>query len=392
MKKVYYLTFVGMAFIAALTPKTISAQCTCSGGLPATGITQSVSIPYTKASQLTFTFNQFDPSIGDLSCVRLYDTISAITISGAHNLALDTVAYLWQLTAASKVSGPGILINKVFNGQYGYDTLAPDGDPADTVTHGPDNVFTNQASTAQTGGNAAYIGMGTVDFTYKINGGLIALDGGLNYLASVTTTIAGTFNLTYYWCPSNPLATSITYFSAIKKDRAVQLEWLAANLQNNTNYEVQFSKNGEDFSPIGSVPTDPSAAGTITEYHYQYNLNPTDVGSIYFRIKRIDENGKISYSAVKLINLQSTGSMGIQTYPNPMVSSVKVQFDEVQNGHFMLELVNISGQVVEQKAMTLDGTNLVEFTLFNHPAKGLYVLRAKDLSHNTQFLTKVQVE
>ena len=186
------------------------------------------------------------------------------------------------------------------------------------------------------------------------------------------------------------LATSITYFQH-KKDRAVR-EWLATNLQNNTNYEVQFSKNGEDFSSIGSVPTDPAAAGTITEYHYQYNLNPTDVGSIYFRIKRIDENGKISYSAVKLINLQSTGSMGIQTYPNPIVSSVKVQFDEVQSGHFMLELVNISGQVIEQKAMTLDGTNLIDFALSNHPAKGLYVLRAKDISHNKQFLTKVQVE
>ena len=392
MKNVYYLTFVGMAFIAALTPKTVSAQCTCSGGTPATGITQSVTIPYTKASQLTFTFNQFDPTIGDLSCVRLYDTISAITTAGAHNLALDTVAYLWQVTASSKVTGPGILINHVFNGVYGYDTLSPDGTPGDTVTHGPDNIFSNNASTAQTGGNAAYIGNGTVDFIYKLTGGMIALDGGLNYLASVTTVIAGTFNLTYYWCPSNPLATSITYFSAIKKDKAVQLEWLAANLQNNTNYEVQFSKNGEDFSSIGSLSSSPAAAGTITEYQYQYNLNPTDVGSIYFRIKRIDENGKISYSAVKLINLQSSGSIGIQTFPNPIVSTVKVQFDEIQTGNFILELVNISGQVIQQKAMTLDGTNLVDFSLSNHPAKGLYVLRAKDLSHNKQFITKVQVE
>ena len=180
-------------------------------------------------------------------------------------------------------------------------------------------------------------------------------------------------------------------FFCIKNKNSIDLQWLAANLQNNTNYEIQFSKNGEDFNSIGSIPADASSAGTVSEFHYQYHLDPSDVGSMYFRIKRIEADGHISYSAVKLINLESIGSIGIQTYPNPVMNTVKVQFDEKQNGHFLLELINISGQVIQQKSVNLSSDNQVILTL-QSSGQGIVCFRAKDLSHNKQYITKVQVQ
>jgi hypothetical protein len=58
----------------------------------------------------------------------------------------------------------------------------------------------------------------------------------------------------------------------------------------------------------------------------------------------------------------------------------------------MLELVNLTGQVIQQKAITLSGSGFTSFNLNNHQAKGLYFLRAKDLSHNKQYLTKILIE
>src|SRR5260221_14708526 len=118
MKHVYILIIVGLAFIAASIPQSTFAQCTCSSGLPATAISQSVTIAPTVASTLTFTFQQFDPSIGDLSCVRLRDTISGTSTSSALNSGPDSTAFLFQLTLASKITAPGIVINKVFNKSY----------------------------------------------------------------------------------------------------------------------------------------------------------------------------------------------------------------------------------------------------------------------------------
>ncbi|MBS1596637.1 MAG: choice-of-anchor E domain-containing protein [Bacteroidetes bacterium] len=392
MKHVYTLTFVALAFIAASIPQRTSAQCTCSSGLPATPITQSVTIAPTQASSLTFNFQQFNPAIGDLACVRLRDTISGISTSSALNSGPDSTAFLFQLTLASKITAPGITINKVFNKIYGYDTLSPYGVPGYKITYGPDNIFTNNSGTGATGGNASYIGVGSVGIVYTVSGGLITLDGGANDTTTIVTTIWGTLNLTYYWCPSIPLATSISNFSAFKKDKYVMLQWLAANNQSDINYEIEYSKNGNDYMPIGNVPANIATAGTVTQYQYQYNPSPADVGEIYFRIKRTDASGNINYSIIKTVNLSATQRIGIQTYPNPVTKTVMVQFDENQNGNFLLELVNITGQVIQRKAVSLSGTNFTKFDLDTHPISGLYFLRAKNTNNKEQFVNKVMIQ
>ena len=391
MKHVYILTIVGLAFIAASIPQRISAQCTCSSGLPATPISQSVTIGPTQASTLTFNFQKFDPTIGDLACVRLRDTISGISTSSALNSGPDSTAFLFQLTLASKITAPGMIITKVFNKTYGYDTLSPYGVPGYKKTYGPDNIFNNHAGTGSTGGNAAYLGVGTIGLVYTVSGGLITLDGGANDTTTIVTTIWGTLNLTYFWCPSVPLATGISNFSAYKIDNHVMLQWIAANDQNNITYEIQYSKNGEDYLPIANVPANIATAGNATQYQYQYNPSPADVGEIYFRIKRTDINGNISYSIIKAVNLNAAHRLGIQTYPNPIVKTVMVQFDENQTGNFMLELVSITGQVIQQKSVVLSGNNITKLDLESRPIKGLYFLRAKNVSNNKQYVTKVMI-
>ena len=194
MKNLYFRGFLLLACVQLFCETAIQAQCLCSGGIPATAINQSVTIPPTTASTLNFSFQQFDPSIGTLSCVSLHDTITGNSVTGAGNTGPDSTAFLFQLTLTNKISGPGITITHVYNALHGYDTLAPFGIPGDTITYGPENIITNPNGFGSTGGNAAYLGMGTINFTYNINGGMITLDGGSNYNSSVTTVIGGTLN------------------------------------------------------------------------------------------------------------------------------------------------------------------------------------------------------
>jgi len=206
------------------------------------------------------------------------------------------------------------------------------------------------------------------------------------------TTYSGNFGLTYYWCPALPLATTITEFSATDKGKYVQLQWKAANDQNNIVYEIQYSTDGTQFYSVGNKAADNSATGTVSEYQYQYNLNPANVGQIYFRIKRTDANGNSTYSVVKEVHLDAGATLGIQTYPNPVVNTVTLSFDEAQTGSFMIELVSITGQVMQQQAMTLTSASQARFDLNGHPARGMYFLRTKDISHSKQYVTKVLIE
>src|SRR5450432_165202 len=209
MKKLYFKIFILFFFVLQLyLPVKLSAQCLCAAGVPATPIVQTISIPPSTVSTLTFNFQQFNPAVGTLSCVSLADTVTGVSYTGALNTGPDSTAFLFLLSLTSKISGPGILISHTFTQTYGYDTLAPYGQPADTITYGPTNIITNPTGSGSTGGNAAYLGLGTIPFTYSINGGMITQDGGSNYKSGVSTTIGGTLKLTYYYCPLAILATN----------------------------------------------------------------------------------------------------------------------------------------------------------------------------------------
>ena len=226
MKNLYFRSFVLCACFLFLSHTYLNAQCLCTGGIPATAMDQSITISPTTTSTLNFSFLQFNPTIGNLACVSLHDTITGNSVTGAGNTGPDSTAFLFQLTLTNKITGPGITMTHVFNSVHGYDTLAPLGIPGDTITYGPENIITFPNGFASTGGNAAYIGVGSVNFTYSINGGMITLDGGSNYNASVTTVIGGKLKLTYYWCPTIPLGTAISNFAVFKKNGTVSLQWL----------------------------------------------------------------------------------------------------------------------------------------------------------------------
>jgi hypothetical protein len=392
MKNLYFRGFMLCACFYLLNPTNVHAQCLCSGGLPATAIDQTITISPTTASTLNFTFQQFNPAIGTLSCVSLHDTIVGTSVTSAQNTGPDSTAFLFQLTLTNKISGPGITITHVYSALHGYDTLAPFGQPKDTITYGPENIITNPNGFGSTGGNAAYLGLGTVDFTYAINGGMITLDGGSNYISSVTTVIGGIMKLTYYWCPAAPLGPSINNFAVYKRNGTISLQWLGTNDQNGIVYEIDYSREGENWQTAGTVPAGSAPTGTVAQYQYQYNPAKTDVGQIYFRIKRIDPEGNFVYSVVKMVNLQQEDqSPGIQIYPNPINTNILIQFDEQQTGNFTLELVSSLGQIIERKQVQLAGTSLASMNLSHKPASGIYIIRAVDQGNKRQFLTKVIV-
>ena len=392
MKNLYLRGLLVSACVVIFLHPSPYAQCTCTGGIPATAIDQSISISPTTTSTLNFSFQQFNPAIGNLSCVTLHDTITGNSVTGAGNTGPDSTAFLFQLTLTNKISGPGITMTHVFNSVHGYDTLAPLGIPGDTITYGPENIITFPTGIGTTGGNAAYLGLGTVNFAYSINGGMITLDGGSNYNSSVTTVIGGTLKLTYYWCPTVPLGAEISNFSVYKKNGIISLQWLGTTDQPGIIYEIDYSNDNERWLAAGTVPAGSAPAGTVAQYQYQYNPTKADVGDIYFRIKRTDAEGNVVYSVVKAVNLQLEDQRpGIQIYPNPVNQKILIQFDEQQTGNYVLELVGTTGQVIAQKQVQLSGASITNMDLSIKPASGIYFLRAVNVANNRQFLTKVIV-
>jgi Secretion system C-terminal sorting domain len=397
MNRVYPVLFI-IIFLVVNGPRSASAQCNCSVGVPATPITYYSSFPTTNAASTTITFPQFDPSIGTLECLSLNDTVTGVTTTSALNKASSSQIYKFLLSVADDLEGPsggGVSITNSYTRTYGPDTLARLGFPGDTITYGPDTIIDDEVGFASTSTNTApYLGTGTVDFTYSLSGGVISLEGGLNYSAGPTTNYWGDMQLTYYWCPAVSLSTTIYDFTAVPQGGAVLLQWLTSNQQPNTQYEIQTSTDGKDFYSVGQTESDPSAAGAAGRYQYQYNPDPAYVGQLYFRIKETDPSGAVTYSTVIVFRPNDAPGDGpsYQTFPNPATNSLQVRFNTNQTGQFLVEMLSTSGQIVQEKTVTLAGSSQIMFDMNPQPARGLYFLRTTDVTHNRSYVTKVFVD
>lgn len=395
MNRVYTLWFIILSVIVNI-PRVAFSQCNCTGGVPATPITYYDSFSRTNAASTILSFPKFDPSVGTLACLSVWDTASGVTTTVATNQDLtDAVEYTFNLSLTSALRGPsgsGINISSSAARTYGPTTLAPYGQPGDNVSYGPDSLFKNVAGMASNNAPSAmvYQGSGNVNFAFTISGGVLTTEGGSSYTAGPITWYWGSASLTYYWCPNISLSETIQDFTAVPRGNVIALQWLTQNQQPNTQYEIQVSQDGQNFSNAGQTEGDASATGTSAKYQYQYHPDPSYVGKLYFRVVETDATGKVSISVVVVVDPGGGQSdISYQTFPNPATNSLQMQFNSDQTGRFLLELIATSGQVIQQKEVTLTGTSQIRLDLDPQPARGLYFLRTTDITHHRNFVSKV---
>ncbi|HSZ84832.1 MAG TPA: T9SS type A sorting domain-containing protein, partial [Puia sp.] len=265
--------------------------------------------------------------------------------------------------------------------------------PGDSTTFGPDTLINNVATASSTTDVAAYLGStGNVNFSTGLTGTSGALFGGVNYITGIKANSWGAFRLTYYWCPIILLAENIINFTAVKKNNIIQLQWTTENEQSGFTYEIEYSKDGSSYTPVGYEQSGSEVSDVNQQYQFQYTLGNNEAVVIFFRVKRTGADGKSTYTVIKSVNINGENvSAGMQVYPNPVKNSVIFSFDEIQNANFSIQLVNVAGQIIQQNAVTVSGNNQIRLNLTSAPARGLYYLYAKDLTHNQQYITKVLI-
>jgi Secretion system C-terminal sorting domain len=384
----YFILFL---LLVNITPASYG-QCLCSGGIPATPLTYYVKMDTTDVPVSTISFPKFDPSVGMLSCITFNDTTSLVTASGVRNTASSDVNYEFFLNVTNKIDGPGIAVSQNATRSYGPSLLTELGTLGDTTTYGPDTLFRNAIHQTNSTNVAPYLGtVGSVNFTYKVNGGLITTDGGINYRYQIHSKYWGAFRLTYYWCPNSVLASNIKNFAAYKKDKSVLLKWATEDKAAGTIYQIEYSTDGITFVSIGQT-TSRDILGTAVQHEFQY-IPGTSVGSkIYFRIRQTDAQGKQTYSPIRIVNMNENALATFIVYPNPVNRRVSMQFDRSLNGSYTVELTNYAGQIVYNRSIKLHNTNNVQFDLTNPPPSGMYCLKITDNRTKLSYSNKLIVQ
>ncbi len=127
---------------------------------------------------------------------------------------------------------------------------------------------------------------------------------------------------------------------------SANISWLTENETNNDHFEIERSFDQKNFNTVALIFA--PEENTSGSNKYSYNDKTKDLNShqvVYYRLKQIDIDGQITYSAVKVVRFNSATQTIVQVYPNPYMEKVNVNFSSDQNGNAELRMINLKGQV-----------------------------------------------
>jgi hypothetical protein len=165
------------------------------------------------------------------------------------------------------------------------------------------------------------------------------------------------------------------------------LHWATDNEQNFSHYEVEKSTDGRNFSSIGNVP------GQNNSSRATYQLPDPEllIGTAWYRLKMVDENGMFEYS--NTIALSNTRMLfNVISPANPFSESIALRYTVPLAGYITAVLYDPAGrQVSHQQFFATAGFNSNLITGLQNLAAGIYTLRVNYKEERyTAKLVKIQ--
>ena len=192
-------------------------------------------------------------------------------------------------------------------------------------------------------------------------------DAGTDIVSTGTGTLS---SASYYFdnfsLTENSVPVELLTFKAWNEEGKHHLKWVTASETNNDYFAVERSYNGIDFEWIETVD---GHGSSNAEHIYQLSLENSGMynGPVYYRLKQTDFDGSYTYSDVVLLSAQrESAERNLRVFPNPVSinSPVNLNFKDVNvDKIFSIQIINLQGQVVLEKQLTMDGSNHASFTI-----------------------------
>jgi len=144
--------------------------------------------------------------------------------------------------------------------------------------------------------------------------------------------------ITIYFTDLSTLPVSLVNFSAKKNNGSINIDWTTDNESGMSNYEVQRSSDGRNFSNIQSVQSKNSASRTSYSATDGKPLN----GIGYYRLKMVEVDGSSTYSKIVAVQF-ATGNL-ITIYPTLWKKGTTLNISNPNNEKLTAHFFNSAGQ------------------------------------------------
>ncbi len=168
-------------------------------------------------------------------------------------------------------------------------------------------------------------------------------------------------------------------FSGSYRNGSTGLNWETESELNFDYFEIQRSANGNDYTAIGTKPSQSTGAGKQT-YQYTDDLSNTNGSVFYYRLKMTDKDGQFKYSNVIMIRKESKTINGITLNPVPVRSSVaSLRFSSTGTSAVNLRVIDMAGKtVLQQQNKVYGGNNTISLNNLDRLQPGIYMLQMEN--------------
>lgn len=294
---------------------------------------------------------------------------------GSSRLVFDDLA-----VSANTLYGPGgncntapVAVNDSYNAMIGAivtgNVMTNDNEPnGETMTAAV--VVTSLDGTLVMNANGSFIftpNFGftgpTTSFTYQLT------DQGYDPVVSNIATVV------INYIASSPLPVSLMNFDAKYIKPNVQLNWSTAQEKNFSHFVLERSTDGSVYNQTAMV-FGAGESDIKRDYAYTDNNLGGIGGLVYYRLKSVDIDGKITFSSVRIIRIGAE-SPGIKltTFPNPVANELRITIPTNWQGKTVVyEVYAMNGQVVNRITNT-QSSQTETISMINMP-RGLYIVKA----------------
>jgi hypothetical protein len=243
-------------------------------------------------------------------------------------------------------------------------TVINDWDGANPLPAGVFDADNGTTGIINNGGDVINLSLGGASCSTTVGGDM---DGCVLDVPTGTDIACGDPDSYDFDSPSIVLPIDLIAFDAVLKDKQTMIEWQTATELNNDYMAVERSQNAKDFHEIGRV----TGAGTSHEIQeYRFVDDAPVHGPNYYRLRQVDFDGTVDYSAVAEVNFKNTGD-DFALYPNPTSALLTLVVPENWTGTTTLRFYNAVGQL-EKTVLNLSDEKTVAV---EDLSIGFYVLK-----------------
>ncbi|WP_198664736.1 discoidin domain-containing protein [Lewinella sp. IMCC34191] len=178
------------------------------------------------------------------------------------------------------------------------------------------------------------------------------------------------------------LPVELFYFEGNVENQQVHLSWGTMIDESTRGFEVERSSDGSHFEKIGFVLGGRDLFGS---QDYTFTDAPPSSGTVYYRLRQVDNDGGYAYSRV--LSYRLSAQVTARLFPNPVHSGATLKLQGLSRGTITLEVIDARSLRVFREEIAANAV-IAHNLNFGTYAPGIYWLLIK---RDGQILDRIRV-